>query len=123
MNSHTIRLGNAWEPSAAGAVWTRRFGRPAGLGPGDRVLLRVVSRGPAAVSLNAAELPRLEATSGPWRHEITPLLRDRNTLVLTPTAPVVAAAPSPSAEGAAHGRSPLPEEIADVSLEIVPAGG
>lgn len=120
MNPHTIRLGNAWEASAEGAVWTRRFGRPAGLGPGDRVLLRVVSRGPAAVSLNAAELPRLEATSGPWRHEITPLLRDRNTLVLTPA---VVAAPSPSADAAAHGRSPLPEEIADVSLEIVPAGG
>jgi hypothetical protein len=118
MKNHTIRLGSAWEHSAAGAVWTRHFGRPGGLGPEDRVLLVIVPRAAAAVSLNAAALPRINAGGGPWRHEITPLLRDRNTLVLTPGPPVAPAALD-SATGNGHGRMPLPDEIGDVSLEII----
>lgn len=123
MNVHTIRLGNAWEPSASGAAWTRRFGRPAGLGPGDRVLLRVASRVSAAVSLNDAALNTIDVdeTGDPWRQEITALLRDRNTLVLKPAA--TPAIVPPAADAAVRGRVPLPEEIVEVSLEIVPASG
>jgi hypothetical protein len=121
MKNHTIRLGSAWEHSDAGAVWTRHFGRPAGLGPGDRVLLVIVPRAAVAVSVNAAALPRIGSGGGPWRQEITPLLRDRNTLVLAPGTPVVPAALE-SATGNGHGRMPLPDEIGDVSLEIIPGG-
>jgi hypothetical protein len=73
------------------------------------------------VSVNAAALPRIGSGGGPWRQEITPLLRDRNTLVLAPGTPVVPAALE-SATGNGHGRMPLPDEIGDVSLEIIPGG-
>ena len=121
MKNHTIRLGSAWEHSDAGAVWTRHFGRPAGLGPADRVLLVIVPRAAAAVSVNAAALPWIGSGGGPWRHEITPLLRDRNALVLTPGIPVVPASLE-SATGGGHGRMALPDEIGGVSLEIIPGG-
>ncbi|MFM8705029.1 MAG: hypothetical protein ACKOHG_14400 [Planctomycetia bacterium] len=118
---HSIHLGAAWEtpaPSADGGTeWKRRFGRPAGIEPGDRVLL-VVSQAEVAavVTLNAVTLPPLPAGAGRWTHDVTPLLRDRNELVLAMTEPVPAVA-----NDAAHGRGPLPAACGRVALEIVSA--
>ncbi|MFM8703095.1 MAG: hypothetical protein ACKOHG_04380, partial [Planctomycetia bacterium] len=51
---HSIHLGAAWEPpmpsAGGGTEWKRRFGRPAGLEPGDRVLL-VVAQAEVAVGV------------------------------------------------------------------------
>ena len=105
-------------PSAGGGTeWKRRFGRPAGLEPGDRVLLVVAQAEVAAgVTLNAVPLPRLPAVTGRWAHDVTPLLRDRNELVLTVTGLLPAVATD-----AAHGRVPLPAVCGSVALEIVSA--
>ena len=121
---HAIQLGAAWEPPAPAAaddlvVWTRRFGRPAGLGPGDRVLL-VFSRPSVAgeVSVNAVPLPPLAAGASRWAEDITPLLLDRNELrVAVAAASTIDHAPPRGL----HGRGPLPSAIGMVSLEIVPA--
>lgn len=119
---HAIQLGAAWEPPAPAAaddrvVWTRRFGRPAGLGPGDRVLL-VVSQPSVAgeVSVNAVPLPPLVAGASRWAEDITPLLQDRNELRVAVASTIDHA----SARGP-HGRGPLPSAIGMVALEIVPA--
>ena len=121
---HAIQLGAAWEPPASAAaddrvVWTRRFGRPAGLGPGDRVLL-VVSQPSIAgeMVVNAVPLPPLVAGASRWAEDITPLLQDRNELrVAVAAASTIDHAP---ARGP-HGRGPLPSAIGMVALEIVPA--
>jgi hypothetical protein len=121
---HAIQLGAAWEPPSPAAadgrvVWTRRFGRPAGLGPGDRVLL-VVSQPSIAgeMVVNAVALPRLAAGASRWAEDITPLLQDRNELrVAVAAASTIDHAP---ARGP-HGRGPLPSVIGIVALEIVPA--
>lgn len=119
---HSIHLGAAWEPPApveadGRVVWTRRFGRPGGLGAGDRVLLVVVQPAVAAeVSVNAASLPPLLANAGRWAQDITPLLRDRNELFIT-----VAASARDAAAHDPQGRGPLPSVIGRVALEIVAA--
>ncbi len=139
---HEIHLGAAWEPPAPAAadgrrVWTRRFGRPAGLEPGDRVLFVVTGPAVAAeIAVNAVRLPPLLAGTHRWAEDITPLLRDRNELAVDLTAAVdVTAAVAVTAAIAVtaastiehvpargpHGRGPLPSAIGIVALEIVAA--
>ena len=120
---HSIHLGTAWEPpplaEADGRVlWTRRFGRPGGLEPGDVVLLVVTEPAVAAeVALNAVCLPPLSADVGRWEQDITPLLRGRNELVVR----VAASADGDTMLGL-RGRGQLPSVIGTVALELV-AGG
>ena len=133
---HEIHLGAAWEPPAPAAadgrrVWTRRFGRPAGLEPGDRVLLVVTGPAVAAeIAVNAVRLPPLLAGTHRWAEDITPLLRDRNEVSVSVTAAVdVTAAIAVTAASTIehvpgrgpHGRGPLPSAIGIVALEIVAA--
>jgi hypothetical protein len=116
--SHSIHLGNAWEfePGDAGhaAEWVRRFGRPAGLGDTDAVWLVIDVPADAAVTLNGAALPATAAAAA-YRVNVTPILRERNLLVLVPRIAVATAAPHPA-------RGPLPAALGRVSLEIVPRG-
>ena len=121
---HAIQLGAAWEPPSPAAadgrvVWTRRFGRPAGLGPGDRVLL-VVSQPSIAgeMVVNAVALPRLAAGASRWAEDITPLLQDRNELRIVVAAAFAIESAPPRGP---HGRGPLPSSIGIVAIEIVPA--
>lgn len=128
MSDHVIRLGNAWETPAAGAGqcacrWRRCFGRPGGLGPGDEVVLVVVRPGLfASAVLNGVPLPNV-VPGDRWAHDITPLLADRNELVLD----LSTAEPPPESRGdraqggPPGGRRPLPEAAGAVRLEIVPA--
>jgi hypothetical protein len=114
--AHSIHLGNAWEvePGDAGHApeWVRRFGRPTGLGAADAVWLVIDALADAALTLNGLALPA-SAAGAAYRVNVTPLLRDRNLLVLVPR---VAAEPVrlPAARG------PLPAAIGSVRLEIVP---
>jgi hypothetical protein len=79
---HTINLTNAWEPPVAGArIWIRRFGRPSGIEPGDRIWLVMDVPPPAEAVLNAAPLPA-SAEGPPWRADVTALLGERNELLL-----------------------------------------
>lgn len=122
---HSIHLGAAWEPpapSVGGATeWTRRFGSPAGLGPGDRVLLVVVrAEVPCELVLNGVALPPLPAGAPRWTCDITSLLRARNELVVAVTV-TGAGRPSPEAAGAPQLRGPLPAACGRVGIEIVPA--
>jgi len=121
---HSIHLGTAWEPPARAeadgrVIWTRRFGRPGGLEPGDRVLL-VVTQPSVAVELviNAVRLPPLSAGVGRWAQDITPLLRDRNELLVTVSSSAGSDTPNDRRE-----RGPLPSIIGTVALEIVVSDG
>ena len=141
MEKHSIHLGTAWEPpagagppapadgaadgagnGAADGVWIRRFGRPAGLEPVDRVLL--VCEQPAAgafraeLTLNGMPLPALGPAMPRWQHDITPLLRDHNELFLVPLG---AAAMRLSAGSENQRRTALPSAWCRVSVEIVSA--
>lgn len=93
---HSIRLADAWEPPQPDGDrirLTRRFGRPSGLGPDDRVLLVATSATTAAdVSLNGAPLPPITA-GGRWEQDVSGLLRDRNELSVLVPADLFAAAP------------------------------
>ena len=108
-------------PRTSAGAWERRFGRPSGVEPGDRVLL-VCTRSdePAAArprllpALNGSPLPPIDPAAARWEHEITPLLRDRNELVVQPE-PAVA---SPAVDR--HGRAALPEAWGRLSVVIVP---
>ena len=113
---HAIRLQAAWEPPArAGAPWIRRFGRPAGVDPGQRVWLVVAgAQIQAAVALNGAPLPAIAADRPRWEHDITPLLRDRNVLELL--IPQGAAA---LFDAGAVPRQPAPAACGNVAIEIV----
>lgn len=115
---HAINLGNAWEvePGDDGHApeWVRRFGRPTGLEPGDSLWLVIDEPAACTLVLNGTRLPE----SGPgaaYRVEITPLVRDRNLLVLVPHGRVAVGGPVAS-------RVPLPPPLGRVRLEIVPAG-
>ncbi len=114
---HAINLSTAWclPPRAAG-VWVRRFGRPAGIEPGDEVWLVVASASGCGLLLNGQPLPSV-GPGGELRHEVTRLLQPRNELALAPCDAIVAETP----EVARNGRCPLPDAIASVRLEI--AGG
>lgn len=106
---HTIRLGGGWRvPSDQGTAWVRGFGRPAGLGPTDRVLLVwewPAGAAPAPRTLNGAPLASAREV------DVTGLLRDRNELVLT------AAAPAAGADGRRWPR--LPPSLGQPVLVIV----
>ena len=121
---HSIHLGTAWEPPAPAAtdgrvLWTRRFGRPGGLEPGDRVLLVVTQPTVAAeLVVNAVRLPLLSAGEGRWEQDITPLLRVRNELLVRVAVPV-----GGDTVHGQQGRGRLPAVIGTVALEIVAAHG
>lgn len=111
---HTIDLTNAWEPPVAGSrtpasslAWVRRFGRPSGLGPGDRVWLAMDLPPPADATLNGAALPALPEAVGAWRIDVTDRLESRNELVL----PL-------DADGGGVRRAALPAVCGRVRLEI-----
>jgi hypothetical protein len=115
MPVHSIHLGNVWEPPTdAGARWLRRFGRPAGLVAGDRVLL--VCERPAIAAtliLNGTPLVGVDRGDGTLACDVTDLLADRNELVvLLPSAQAI-----PAATGG--GRLSLPEACGRFALEIV----
>lgn len=118
-NLHTIDLSNGWEVPA-GACWRRRFGRPTGLGPADRIWLVIDSAAGASaghvrgdVLVNGVALPSLGGT-GVRRADIAPLLRPRNELVVAvPAVPAPADAESPPA-----GRRRSPPWVRRVWLEI-----
>ena len=129
---HSIHLGTAWEPPAPAAadgrvVWMRRFGRPGGLEPGDRVLLVFMQPAVAAeVVVNAVSLPPLPVNAGRWAQDITPLLRDRNELLVTAAASISmdGSMDGVADVGTAYGqqtRGLLPSVFGRVALEIVSA--
>jgi hypothetical protein len=110
--SHRIRLQGAWEVAAGGAAWTRSFGRPTGVGPGGRVWLVLERPAACAAALNGRPLPPVAGGIAAWRHDVTADLRDRNELRLEVHEP-----PWPVA---GVGRTPLPEAVGLVALEIEP---
>lgn len=112
---HAIRLQSAWEPPTQGsAAWTRRFGRPAGVEPGQTVWLVIAgSRIASSVDLNGAGLPT-PAGALRWAHDITPLLRDRNVLEIRSQVPF-----EQNGGVGDGGRQPLPAAFGVIGLEIV----
>lgn len=87
MPRHAIHLGTAWEPPADDVpAWVRRFGRPAGIEPGDRVLLVCEHSEPASswtlATLNGHRLEWREVSPGMLECEVTGLLGARNHLVV-----------------------------------------
>ena len=113
---HVINLSTAWEPpdpATGGIAWTRRFGMPAGVEPGDRVWLVIEPAMDCALALGGEPLPPVVA-GRPWRHDVTGRLGPRNELLLEPAA---TSADEP-ARPAAHGRRPLPAAVGSVRLEI-----
>ncbi len=116
---HTIDLTNAWEPPVAGSrgparshAWVRRFGRPSGLGPGDRVWLVMDLPPPADATLNGAALPAPPEATGAWRIDVTDRLGARNELVVSlEVVPL-------EADGGGVRRATLPPARGRVRLEI-----
>ncbi|MFM7244467.1 MAG: hypothetical protein ACKO40_09900 [Planctomycetaceae bacterium] len=115
MPRHAIHLGTAWEPPAADVpAWVRRFGRPAGIEPGDRVLLVCEATDSVdpwrEATLNDLALVWREAKPGSFESDVTKLLRPRNTLVV----------PGAAADGdPTERRAALPEAWGRLSLVIV----
>jgi len=124
---HSIHLGTAWElpaPAAADGrvLWMRRFGRPGGLEPGDRVLLVFTQPAVAAeVVVNAVGLPPLSVNTGRWSEDITPLLRDRNELLVTAAASMDGGMGVSGTAPGQQTRGLLPSVFGRVALEIVSA--
>jgi hypothetical protein len=115
---HVINLSTAWEPPAEAAgreAWTRRFGMPAGIEPGDKVWLVFEAATGCDLALGGEPLPAA-AAGRLWRQDITGRLGPRNELLLIPSAAV---APDPVGRPA-QGRQPLPGAIGSVRLEIEP---
>jgi hypothetical protein len=116
MPRHSIHLGDAWQPpTKATGAWVRRFGRPTGVGAGDRLFLVCERLAGAPVwrrlELNGRELPPVEPGMQRWECDVTALLDGRNELVLLPAA----------AEAAAMGsgaRMPLPRAWGRMTIEI-----
>ena len=73
MTPHRIRLGPPWVASADGTTFTRRFGRPRTLDPGERVWL-VCDFSPESVTINGE---RVAATA-----DLTSLIQPRNEIVV-----------------------------------------
>lgn len=119
MARHAIHLGDAWEPPAAAGDrirLERRFGKPSGLAAADRVFLLVTDAGVTAdVVINGSPLPAIVGGENRWAHDITPLLRDRNHLVLEVAAGAAVGADDRDRRG--RGRPPV--VIGTVTLEIV----
>ena len=118
MPRHAIHLGTAWEPpTVALPAWVRWFGRPAGVEPGDRLLLvceaAILADAWPAATLNDLPLVWRESGPGSFESDVTTLLRPRNTLV-------VPGAFSNVADGdPAERRAALPEAWGRLSLVIV----
>jgi len=115
MPSHAIHLGTAWEPPSAGVpAWIRRFGRPAGLAAGDRLVLRCDQSGsPEAwheATLNGHALSWRTAGPSSLECDVTGCLADRNVLAV----PHAAEAAAVVAE-----RASLPPAWGRLSLLIV----
>ena len=112
MNPHAIRLRRPWhcESTEGGLVWRRRFGRPTGLTPGQRVELVIDGLPPAAsIALNGQLLPdRREEELGRSRFDVTGCLLARNELAIRLPLPQAHPPSSP-------GTPPV-----QVVLEIVP---
>lgn len=118
--THAINLSTAWEPpdpALGRGPWTRRFGMPAGTGPGDRVWLVIEAATNCELALGGEPLPGVVA-GRPWRHDVAGRLGPRNELVLVPAATSVGEPAPPSA----HGRRRLPAAVGSVRLEIEPDG-
>lgn len=115
---HVIHLGGGWEPPRGGAsgTWRRHFGRPSGIGPGDRLWLVIDRPAACRLVLNAAALAACPGGPTAYRAEVTMLLGDRNLLTLETTHR--AADHSAGDDG---GRRSLPDPLGRISLEIVPA--
>lgn len=117
---HEINLCSAWlppDPASGRAAWLRRFGRPAGIEPGDRVWLVIESAVGGEARLGGEPLPPVPAGTV-RRYDVTSMLGERNelTLAMGVTAAIVAVV-------AKHGRCELPAAIGRVSLEIEPTPG
>ncbi|MGB8853153.1 MAG: hypothetical protein WCC69_06280 [Pirellulales bacterium] len=111
---HTIDLTNAWEPPVSGSrapagsrIWVRRFGRPSGIEPTDRVWLVMDVPPPAGATLNGIAFPPLPEANVPWRIDVTAWLEPRNELVL----PL-------DTDGGGMRRTALPAPRGGVRLEI-----
>lgn len=108
---HTFNLTNAWQPPAPGSrTWIRRFGRPSGIGPADRIWLVMDVPPPPDARLNAAPLPA-PAEKAPWRADVTALLGERNELLLpldVDAAGVASRASLPPARGGVRLEIELP---------------
>lgn len=84
--SHRIHLRRPWQCQVSGgrALWSRRFGRPARLGPGERVWLVFEGfPGNALAKLNGQAIA-LDSL------DVTDLLQVRNELALETPDPAVA---------------------------------
>lgn len=95
MPSHAIHLGTAWEPPSADIpAWIRRFGRPAGVEAGDRLLLRCDQSGiPEAwhgATLNGQALSWRTAGPSSLECDVTGCLADRNVLAVPQAADAAA---------------------------------
>ncbi len=119
---HQINLSTAWQPpSGAAGAWVRRFGRPAGLEAGDRVWLVVTGAGAAGLELNRVPLAVAGAANSCSRHDITPLLGERNELVLMPSGePAEPGGDRPAGPPPARGHRPLDPRHGTLHLEIIP---
>lgn len=118
MPRHAIHLGTAWEPPVAGApAWVRHFGRPAGVEPGDRLL--IVCEQPEslaawrAATLNGHGLAWSEPLPGVFESDVSGLLEARNRLVVPATAE------ASGDERPSGGREPLPTAWGRLSLVVV----
>jgi len=146
---HTIDLTNAWQPPDAAdpTCWTRLFGLPSGLEPGDRVWLAIDDGRGLRLTLNDVSLAMARGSgrrtaeitaemTAEITAEITAWLEPRNRLVLRPADGETPLPPDPAggepsggkgqASGglcerkprATHGRCPLPAAYGRVRLEI-----
>jgi hypothetical protein len=87
MPSHAIHLGTAWEPPSKGkASWIRRFGRPSGVGPDDRLVLRCEGSAFSAAwrgaTLNDRPVDWHAVGGGVLEVDVTAWIADRNMLML-----------------------------------------
>jgi hypothetical protein len=87
MPRHAIHLGTAWEPPTASTpAWVRRFGRPAGLEPGDRLVLVCEAAESVdlwrAATLNGHGLEWSGAAAGVIECDVTAVIVSRNRLVV-----------------------------------------
>lgn len=118
MPRHAIHLGTAWEPpTAATSAWARRFGRPAGVGVADRLLLvceGVDAPGPwRSATLNDRPLEWLERGPRGLECDVTRLVMVRNLLLVPVHADGVADCGRPGV------RISTPEAWGRLSLVIV----
>src|SRR5262245_59500556 len=86
MYPHHIRLAAPWEPVTVDGTsrLRRRFGRPRQLDDWERLWL-IPNVAPneriGTWRLNGGELEWVRRGDGPWRAEVTKLLRERNELI------------------------------------------